>query len=83
MSETKRILLAEDSPNDIELMMAALEESQLDNEVDIVRDGVEALNRTTEDWHRGTQAATSRVVKSLNPTVRSFCATSDDKRYSP
>ena len=44
MSETKRILLAEDSPNDIELMMAALEESQLDNEVDIVRDGVEALD---------------------------------------
>jgi len=44
MSTMKRILLAEDNPNDIELMMAALEESQLDNNVDVVRDGVEVLD---------------------------------------
>ena len=41
---------------------------------------VMTLNRTTEDWHRGTQAATLRVVTSLNPTVRSFCAESNDNR---
>jgi CheY-like chemotaxis protein len=40
----RRILLAEDNPNDIELMLAALETSQLDNAVDVVRDGVEVLD---------------------------------------
>jgi CheY-like chemotaxis protein len=44
MSAMRRILLAEDNPNDIELMLAALETSQLDNAVDVVRDGVEVLD---------------------------------------
>lgn len=44
MSELKRILLAEDSPNDVELILAALEENQLANEVAVVRDGEEALD---------------------------------------
>ncbi|TXN12163.1 response regulator [Methylobacterium sp. WL122] len=45
MAGLKPILLVEDNPNDIELTMAALESSQLANEIVICRDGAEAL-----DW---------------------------------
>jgi CheY-like chemotaxis protein len=41
---TKRILLAEDDPKDIELTLTALAEYNLSNEVVVVRDGVEALD---------------------------------------
>lgn len=44
MSELKPILLVEDSPNDVELTLAALEKCQLANSVDVVRDGAEALD---------------------------------------
>ena len=44
MTELKRILLAEDSANDIELTLAALAEHRIANHVDVVRDGVEALD---------------------------------------
>lgn len=42
--DLKRILLVEDSANDIELILAALEENRLANEVVVVRDGEEALD---------------------------------------
>ncbi|WP_181706197.1 response regulator [Chthonobacter rhizosphaerae] len=45
MASTLRpILLVEDSPKDIELTLAALAKCQLANEIDVVRDGVEALD---------------------------------------
>jgi len=44
MSNFKRILLVEDTPNDIELTLAAMEENNLANEVIVVRDGAEALD---------------------------------------
>ncbi|HUR44333.1 MAG TPA: response regulator [Candidatus Saccharimonadales bacterium] len=44
MSELKRILLAEDNANDVELTLAALDEQSLGNEVVVVRDGSEALD---------------------------------------
>jgi len=44
MTPLKRILLAEDSENDIELTLSALEEYNLANEVVVARDGVEALD---------------------------------------
>jgi CheY-like chemotaxis protein len=44
MPELKPILLVEDNPKDLELTMAALEQSQLANEVVVVRDGAEALD---------------------------------------
>ena len=44
MTDLKRILLAEDSANDIELTLAALAEHRIANQVDVVRDGVEALD---------------------------------------
>jgi CheY-like chemotaxis protein len=43
MADLKPILLVEDSANDIELKLAALEENHLANEVVVVRDGAEAL----------------------------------------
>lgn len=42
--DLKRILLVEDSANDVELILAALSETHLANEVVVVRDGEEALN---------------------------------------
>jgi len=50
MSPLKRILLAEDSAQDVELTLAALEEHNLANEVVVVRDGAEALDYL---YHRG------------------------------
>ncbi len=44
MADVKRILLVEDSPNDIELTLAALAENHLANEVVVARDGEEALD---------------------------------------
>lgn len=42
--ELKRILLVEDNPNDVELILEALAEYKLANEVVVARDGVEALD---------------------------------------
>ena len=42
-SEVKRILLAEDDANDLELTLAALRANGLANEIVAVRDGAEAL----------------------------------------
>jgi CheY-like chemotaxis protein len=44
MIELKRILLVEDSANDVELTLSALESINLANLVDVVDDGVEALD---------------------------------------
>lgn len=44
MSELRPVLLVEDSPNDIELTLAALEKIRLANPVVVARDGVEALD---------------------------------------
>jgi CheY-like chemotaxis protein len=44
VTELRRILLAEDSPQDIELTLAALAEYRLANQIDVVRDGADALD---------------------------------------
>ena len=43
-AEVKRILIVDDSPNDVTLAMSALAEKNLANEVDVAEDGVEALD---------------------------------------
>jgi CheY-like chemotaxis protein len=43
MAELRPILLVEDSPKDVELTLAALDQCKLANGVDVVRDGAEAL----------------------------------------
>jgi len=53
MVKLKRILLVEDNANDAELTMEALSEHHLANEVDLVRDGAEALDYLN---HRGKYA---------------------------
>ncbi|AKF03652.1 response regulator [Sandaracinus amylolyticus] len=40
----KKILLVEDSENDVELTLTALEQSRIANGVDVVRDGAQALD---------------------------------------
>ena len=45
MPDLKPILLVEDNPKDLELTLAALEQSQLANEVVIVRDGAAVRRR--------------------------------------
>ena len=44
MNKLKRILLAEDNPNDVEMTLAALAEHKLANEVAVVSDGEAALD---------------------------------------
>ena len=44
ITELKRIVLAEDNANDVELTLTALSEINLANEVVVVRDGAEALD---------------------------------------
>ncbi len=44
MADLKRILLVEDNANDVALSLAALEETNLANEVVVVRDGQQALD---------------------------------------
>ncbi len=44
MSTLKPILVVEDSPNDLELTLNALEKSRLANEVVVARDGAEAAD---------------------------------------
>ena len=44
IAEVKRIVLAEDNANDVELTLTALRENHVLNEVVVVRDGAEALD---------------------------------------
>lgn len=44
MAKLRRILLAEDDPNDVELTLSALGDHGMANEVDVVSDGAEALD---------------------------------------
>jgi CheY-like chemotaxis protein len=54
MLELKPILLVEDNPKDLELTRAALEQSQIANEIVVARDGEEALDFLNR---RGTHAS--------------------------
>jgi len=63
MAGLKPILLVEDNPNDIELTLAALESSQLANEIIICRDGAEALDFIYRRGpHAGRQVQDPAVV---------------------
>lgn len=43
MNNSRKILLVEDNPNDVELTLEALSENKLANQVVAVKDGIEAL----------------------------------------
>lgn len=51
VSDVRKILLVEDNANDVELTLSALGEYNLVNDVDVVRDGAEALDYL---YKRGT-----------------------------
>ena len=53
MSGSRHILLVEDDPKDIELILAALSDNNLANRVVVARDGVEALDYL---YRRGSSA---------------------------
>jgi CheY-like chemotaxis protein len=57
MANLKPILLVEDSPNDIELTLTALERSRLANPVVVARDGVEALDYLFRRSNSDTESA--------------------------
>jgi CheY-like chemotaxis protein len=52
-TELRRILLAEDNANDVELTLAALKTNRIANDVVVTRDGAETLDYL---WRRGTYA---------------------------
>jgi CheY-like chemotaxis protein len=61
-ADIPRILLAEDSTNDLELTLAALRSHRVANEVDVVRDGAEALDYL---YRRGAFSGRSPVPLAL------------------
>ena len=62
MEKLARILYAEDSLNDIELTLAAFKECNLANQVDVVRDGEEALDYL---FYRGKYANRENFIPSF------------------
>jgi CheY-like chemotaxis protein len=62
----KRILLAEDNPNDAELALCALEEHRLAEEVVVVRDGAEALDYLLRRGDHASRPAGHPVVAFLD-----------------
>lgn len=63
MAELKPILLVEDSPKDVELTLAALEQCQLANAVIVARDGAEALDHLyARGAYAGRNSADPAVV---------------------
>ena len=61
-ADLPRILIAEDNDNDLELTMAALRSHNVANEVDVVRDGAEALDYL---YRRGPFAGRTRAPLAL------------------
>lgn len=63
MADLKPILLVEDSPKDVELTLAALEQCQLANSVVVARDGAEALDYLrSKGAHQGRSPGDPAVV---------------------
>lgn len=63
---TKRILLAEDNPNDAELVLCALEKHRLAHEVLVVRNGAEALGYLFRRGAHSSRPAGHPVVAFLD-----------------
>jgi CheY-like chemotaxis protein len=62
METLKRILLVEDDPHDVELILTALTEQHLANAVVVVRDGVEALDYLDRKGTFGGRAGGNPVL---------------------
>ena len=66
MTPLKRILLAEDNDNDVELTLTALAEHNLANEVVVVRDGAEAWDFLCRDGAFADRAGGNPAVVLLD-----------------
>jgi CheY-like chemotaxis protein len=64
--DTRRILLVEDSPNDVELTLTALAEHRLANEVVVVSDGEQALSYLHREGNYKMRAEGNPVVVLLD-----------------
>jgi CheY-like chemotaxis protein len=66
MSELSPILIAEDSENDVELILAALDENKFANRVAVVRNGEEALDYLYRRGRYASNACPAPVVVLLD-----------------
>ena len=66
MARLKRILLAEDNARDVELVVEALEENHLANEIVVVRDGVKAMEYLRGQGEFANRSPESPVVVLLD-----------------
>lgn len=66
MAELRRILLAEDNPNDVELTLAALKANRLLNEVVVTRDGAETLDYLLRRNHYADRPASDPALVLLD-----------------
>lgn len=66
MNSVKRILLVEDDPNDVELILTALDEFNLANEVVVVNDGAEALDYLYREGNFSSRPVENPVVVLLD-----------------
>ncbi len=64
MEEKRAILLVEDNPDDVELTLRALKQYHVKNQINVVRDGVEAL-----DYLFGTGAYADRDTTTMPAVV--------------
>ena len=62
MPSSRPILLVEDSPNDVELIVTALNEAQLANEIAVTNDGEQALNYLLRQGPHGKRATPDPAV---------------------
>ena len=62
LAEVKKILIVDDSPKDIELVIAALAEKNLANEVAIAEDGEEALDYLYKRGKFANENSTPAVI---------------------
>ena len=61
-NQLKKVLLVEDSENDIEITLEALAEYHLANKIDVVRDGAEALDYLFSRGKYATRSGPDPVV---------------------
>ncbi|MEO7413261.1 MAG: response regulator [Opitutaceae bacterium] len=62
MSSLRPILLVEDSPNDVELIVTALNEARLVNEIAVTNDGEQALNYLLRQGPYGKRSSPDPAV---------------------
>ncbi|HEY9595112.1 MAG TPA: response regulator [Spirochaetia bacterium] len=66
MSKLKRILYGEDSPDDVELTLAAFRECNLANKVDVARDGQEVMDYLNREGRYSTRESGLPVLVLLD-----------------